>query len=111
MAAHPENFTQGSVQATIYSDDEPVVGDAEFVSISINKGLNRIPKARIVFDDDEMTNKDFPVSNRDQFKPGAPIKITAGDGKKQNVLFEGIVVRHSIKVSQSNFLLSGSCSC
>ena len=103
MVADAALVSKHNVQATVFSDGKPVTDDAQFISISVSKALNRIPRARIVFDDGEIDRQDFPVSNRTLFRPGAKITINAGYGKEQKQVFDGIVVRLSVKLTHGNY--------
>ncbi len=103
MVADAALVSKHNVQATVFSDGKPVTDDAQFISISVSKELNRIPRARIVFDDGEIDRQDFPVSNRKLFRPGAKITINAGYGKEQKQVFDGIVVRLSVKLTHGNY--------
>lgn len=50
-----------------------------------------------------MPNNDFPVSNSDDFKPGAEIEIKAGYDSNVTSVFSGIVIRHNIKIDGDNY--------
>ena len=45
-------------------------------------------------------NRDFPLSNDDKFKPGSAIKIQLGYHGEVDTVFEGIIIKHSIKIRQ-----------
>ena len=75
----------------------------QIISVSVNYTVNKIPQARIIIADGDMPNQDFPVSNRDDFKPGSEIKIEAGYGGQQEAIFNGIVIKHGIKITGDNY--------
>ncbi len=68
--------------------------------ITINKTFNKIASAKIIFFDGSASNRDFPLSNDDKFKPGSTIKIQLGYHGEVDTVFEGIIIKHSIKVRQ-----------
>lgn len=103
MASSPALDTGQLVTVSVYSDGNEIPATAPIVSVEVRKCVNRIPFAELVVLDGDMPNKDFPVSNADYFKPGCKIKIDAGYDSSEETLFEGVVVRHSIRISSDNF--------
>lgn len=103
MASSPTIDGGGVVRLSVFSDGNAIPGTAQVLSVTISKAVNRIPVAEIIILDGDMPNKEFPVSDADYFKPGAAIKINAGYESSEETLFEGIVVKHGIKVSGDNF--------
>jgi Rhs element Vgr protein len=92
----------GVVRLTLTSSGSQVADTVQVVSVSVNRAINRIPYAKIVLLDGDMPAGDFPVSNSVDFQPGAEITISAGYDQDEETLFEGIVVRHGIKISGEN---------
>jgi len=62
-----------------------------------------VPFAKLVLLDGDMPEQNFPLSNSDQFKPGKIIKINAGYDDDEETIFEGVVIRHGIKMGADNF--------
>lgn len=87
----------------MFSNGSALPGTTQVVSVSVKKTINRIPVAEIVILDGDMPDKDFPVSNADYFKPGGTIKINAGYEQEEETIFEGIVVKHGIKITGNNY--------
>lgn len=87
----------------MFSNGTALPGTVQVVSVSVKKTINRIPVAEIVVLDGDMPQKDFPVSNAGYFKPGGTIKINAGYGAEEEAIFEGIVVKHGIKITGDNY--------
>jgi phage protein D len=54
--------------------------------------------AKMIFLDGSSSDQDFPLSNDDKFKPGSTIKVQLGYHGEVDTVFEGIIVRHAIKV-------------
>jgi Rhs element Vgr protein len=69
--------------------------------VTVNKTFNKIATAKLVFIDGSVPERDFPLSNDDQFKPGSEIKIELGYHGDVETVFEGIIIKHGIKVQQS----------
>jgi Rhs element Vgr protein len=72
------------------------------VSIQVEKSVNKVPWAQIELSDGDMPKTDFPISNTDDFKPGSSITIQAGYGNDVDTIFEGFVIRHSIRIYGDN---------
>ncbi len=69
--------------------------------VTVNKTFNKIATAKLVFLDGSVPERDFPLSNDDQFKPGSEIKIELGYHGDVETVFEGIIIKHGIKVQQA----------
>jgi Rhs element Vgr protein len=93
----------GLVGLSISSNGTSLAESYEIVSLTVSKTIYKIPTARIVILDGDMPNKDFPISNTDVFKPGAEIKIDAGYEGVKNTIFQGVVVKHSLKITGNNY--------
>lgn len=103
MADSPALKGGGLVRLSLTSDGDALPGTVQVLSVSVRKSLNRIPVAEIVVQDGSMPEKKFPVSDADHFKPGKKIKISAGYGQSDDAIFEGVVIRHEIRISGKNF--------
>ncbi|SFK24578.1 Rhs element Vgr protein [Nitrosomonas aestuarii] len=103
MADSPLTHSTGVISFTLSSNGQVIADTIQIVSVEISYCVNRIPSAKIIILDGDMPNNDFPVSNRDDFKPGAMIQIKAGYDGKETSLFTGIVIRHNIKIDGDNY--------
>jgi Rhs element Vgr protein len=70
-------------------------------SFYISKTFNKVSFAKIFFHDGDPAKQDFMLSNDDKYKPGNEIKIKIGDASGQETVFEGIIVRHTIRARQN----------
>jgi Rhs element Vgr protein len=70
-------------------------------SFYISKSFNKVSFTKIFFHDGDPAKRDFLLSNDDKFKPGNDIKIQIGDTKGVDTIFEGIIVRHTIRARQN----------
>ncbi len=103
MADSPNTNTSSVLKLTVYTNGAKIADTVGIVSVTVTKNINRIPTARIVVLDGDMPNQKFPVSNSDDFKPGTKIKIDAGYDQSEETIFQGIVVKHGIKIDSDNY--------
>lgn len=71
------------------------------MSVAVISAVNKIPSARLVFQDGSVDKGEFPLSEEDLFIPGNDIEISAGNVDESTVIFSGIIVKHSIKMKQN----------
>lgn len=102
MATSPAQDADGVVSISISSNGSALADSVEVVSVEVSRTANAIPIARIVLNDGNIADQTFPLSAADTFKPGAKITIAAGYASTTSVIFEGIVVRHGIKITGAN---------
>ena len=79
------------------------------VSMAITKEVNRIPTAQLIITDGEASARDFKLSNEDKLIPGKKIEISAGYHSKEESIFKGIIIKHSIKIRGGTSLLIIEC--
>jgi Rhs element Vgr protein len=103
MADSPGKNSEGVVRLTVFTNGTALKDSVQLISVEVDKAVNLIPVARITILDGDMPNKAFPVSDADDFKPGSEIKINAGYKDNEETIFEGIVVKHNIKITGNNF--------
>ncbi len=78
-------------------------------NISVEKEINRIPFAQVVFLDGEAASQNFNLSNEDLLVPGKDIEIKAGYHNDEETIFKGIIIKHSIKIRENNSVLIVEC--
>ena len=78
-------------------------------NITIEKEVNRIPFAQLVFFDGEAAEQDFTLSNEDLLVPGNAIEIQAGYHNDEAPVFKGIIIKHSIKIRENTSVLIIEC--
>lgn len=86
------------VTFTILINGNTISATYQVSSILISKEVNRIPFAKVMIFDGDAAAQDFPVSDEETFIPGAEIEIKVGYQSDESSLFNGIIVRHSIKI-------------
>jgi Rhs element Vgr protein len=84
----------------VKADGQEVSRKHQLVSVDISVTVNRIGRARLVYVDGAAASSSFPLSDSALFKPGQRIEILAGSSDEQESLFDGIVVRHGVRVSE-----------
>ncbi len=98
--------TTDLITFTVFVDGEALPGTAEVMSITVSKEINRIPIATIAFKDGEASEQKFKLSDETLLIPGKEIEITAGYHSDETTIFQGIIVKHNIKIrSGSSFLI------
>jgi Rhs element Vgr protein len=92
--------TQPAIVVTkkIFVNGEELSKDVSLTQITVNKMFNKISYAKLVFQDGSVAKRDFTLSNDNRFKPGSTIKVQLGFDGSVDTIFEGIIVRHAIKV-------------
>ena len=73
----------------------------ELLSLSVTKEINRIPVAKLVVRDGDAARGDFEISNQADFLPGKKIKIKGGFDGNNSLLFQGMIVKHGIRIREN----------
>ncbi len=100
MNRNRDNATQSSTDLptfTVLVDGEDLGGLYGILGVVVTKAINKIPKARLVLADGDVALQDFEISSSDMFVPGKKIELKAGYHNEEETIFEGIIIRHSIK--------------
>lgn len=74
-------------------------------SVTINREVNKVPTARILIMDGDAAAEKFAVSESADFIPGNKIQLKISQGGNAQSLFEGVIVKHAIRASESG----GAC--
>ncbi len=70
------------------------------VSAVVNKEANKIPGCHISILDGNAAGGNFPASNDALFVPGKELELWAGYSGTEEILFKGIIIKHSIKIRE-----------
>jgi Rhs element Vgr protein len=70
----------------------------QVASMNFSKEINRIPVAKLLIYDGDASAQDFAISNEPTLVPGAEIEIAAGYHAEETTLFNGIILKHSLKI-------------
>nr|DAK73158.1 MAG TPA: baseplate assembly protein [Bacteriophage sp.] len=66
--------------------------------MNFSKEINRIPVAKLLIYDGDASAQDFAISNEATLVPGAEIEIAVGYHADEATLFNGIILKHSLKI-------------
>lgn len=88
------------VSQKVFINGTVLGSDVLLSHLTVNKSFNKIAFARLTFMDGSAPDRDFPLSNDDKFKPGNTIKIQLGYHGEVDTVFEGIIIKHGIKIKQ-----------
>lgn len=97
----PNTSRHDVVTYTLLVNDTAINPAFEVLSIIVAKEVNRIPTARIILRDGDAAAGDFDISNQDDFIPGNKIKIKLGLDGDDTLAFQGIIIKHAIKVREN----------
>jgi Rhs element Vgr protein len=99
MAKIGEHFL---IEAEVKVGGTLLKGDFAIASVSIHHEINKIPTATIIIPDGNPATQDFPLSasGSPELKPGKPVTISFSSktGSEKYDLFEGILVKHGIRL-------------
>ncbi|ACT05557.1 Rhs element Vgr protein [Dickeya chrysanthemi Ech1591] len=98
MADSPATRSNGVVTCTIKSNGTEIGNAIQVLSIHICKQVNHIARAELTIQDGDMPQNRFSLSSGELFKPGNTLTIAAGYASQEQVLFEGIIIRHGISL-------------
>lgn len=87
------------VSAKVFINGNVLSNEMLLAQLSVNKSFNKIAYAKVTLLDGSASDRNFSLSENDLFKPGNEIKIQLGYHGDVNTVFEGIIVKHCIKVN------------
>ncbi len=71
-------------------------------SIIVDKSVNKIPYAKVTLHDGSPAQQAFLISNKNVFEIGSKITIQLGYKAKLETVFEGVIIKQSIRSSGYN---------
>jgi Rhs element Vgr protein len=93
------------VTRKVFINDTELSNEILLSQLSVVKSFNKIASAKLVFQDGSAADRDFVLSNDDKFKPGNEIKIQLGYHGQADTVFEGIIIKHAVKVMRGSSVL------
>lgn len=89
----------GNAEVTIMSGGNALSMEYRVVSVDAALTINKIPHARIILQDGSWSKQNFAYSDKGDFDLGKEIKVSirANNQSKFINIFEGVVVKHSLK--------------
>jgi Rhs element Vgr protein len=92
------NRSTDLVTFTVLVDGAEISGSYEILSIMMSKEINKITQAKLILADGSVSEKDFSVSNSEDFVPGKEIELKVGYHSEEEQIFKGIIIKHGIKI-------------
>lgn len=105
----PTSRSADLITSTILIGGTQLPDTAQVISMTVEKEINRIPTAKIIFLDGDPSAQEFVLSNSDLVIPGKEIEIKAGYHSDEETIFKGIVIKHSLKIRSGGSLLVIEC--
>lgn len=105
----PTPATPDVCTVAVLVDGTEISGEFHVLSVAVARELNRIPAATIQIKDGEAPQSTFEASNTNHFIPGRKIEIQLGYRSQNEVVFKGLIVKHSIKIRKNGSLLIVEC--
>lgn len=99
-APSPNSENTTLVSFDILVNGNTIDSTTEVISINIDKKINTVSSARICVLDGNPSTEDFPISDSNTFTPGNTIEIQLGYDSKNSTVFQGIITKQNIKISQ-----------
>ncbi|MEZ4794833.1 MAG: type VI secretion system tip protein VgrG [Flavobacteriaceae bacterium] len=94
---------------TVLIDGTELSAKYQVKTIVVEKEVNRIPFAQLVFFDGEASQQDFKLSNEDLLIPGKEVEIKAGYHNDETTIFKGVIIKHSLKIRENGSVLIVEC--
>lgn len=82
----------------ILSNGEPIPETVGISLVTVSKCVNKIPNARLVLFDGDVTQEDFELSSGELFKPGNEIEIQMGYQSNEDIVFKGMIIKQGIEI-------------
>ena len=82
----------------ILSNGEPIPETVGISLVTVSKCVNKIPTARLVLFDGDVTQEDFELSSGELFKPGNEIEIQMGYQSNEDMVFKGMIIKQGIEI-------------
>lgn len=79
------------------------------LALEVERELNRIPTAMIELRDGDAAQATFQASEAEHFIPGKKIEIKLGYQARNETVFKGVIVKHSIRVRKNASQLIVEC--
>jgi Rhs element Vgr protein len=97
------------VTFTILIDGTELPATARAATIIVEKEINRIPTARLIFNDGNPSDQEFALSNDNLLIPGKEVEIKAGYHSDEETIFKGLIIKHSLKIKSGGSVLMIEC--
>jgi Rhs element Vgr protein len=109
-AKSPVDITDPTLSLAVFINGSPIKDYYPVISVMVSHEVNRISFAEVTLIDGDLKNSSFPLSDSNDFVPGAEIEIKAGyTSVPSESLFKGYIVRQGIQINDdfgSNMVLN-----
>lgn len=99
MTATPLVADLGTVRLEVLVDGTPSNDAYPVLDVEVEREVNRIPMARLVLLDGDLSEQTFAGSESDDFTPGATIVVRAGYGNASQDIFSGVIASHGVRIN------------
>ena len=94
----------------VFSDGSELPGTVNVISVMVDKTVNKVPMARLLFKDGDAAEGSFLLSSGKELVPGKKIKIEAGYHNDFTTIFKGIAVKQNLRIKgKGNSFLEVEC--
>ena len=94
----------------VFSDGSELPGTVNMISVMVDKTVNKVPMARLLFKDGDAAEGSFLLSSGKELVPGKKIKIEAGYHNDFKTIFKGIAVKQNLRIKgKGNSFLEVEC--
>lgn len=98
MAAPSPDQTAGALASfAILADGKALDSSYEVISLEVWRGIDRLPRARLVLADGDASTQTFAVSEGAQLIPGVSIVISLGYDEHTTQVFSGVIQRQGLR--------------
>ncbi|HEY6505762.1 MAG TPA: type VI secretion system tip protein VgrG [Chitinophagaceae bacterium] len=97
----PENVKGTAITFTVKINGNAIPKTFEVYSLTIIKEANRVPSAKVTLVDGSPAKEKFSASNDALFVPGQQIELLAGRQSKEDLVFKGVIIAHSISLRKN----------
>jgi Rhs element Vgr protein len=101
MAEDSQRMNDELLELRLTVNGRPAAETIRIVSVDVVRAVNRVPYAQIILRDGDTLDNSFGVSNGNDFVPGSLITVRAGYGRDPEVIFEGVITKHSVRVGRN----------
>jgi Rhs element Vgr protein len=97
------------VTSEIRINGEVISAGIQIVTIKVREAINKIPSAELTIIDGSVNEGSFKLSDEGVFKPGSKIEIYLGYHSSNEMVFKGIIISNTHKVSNQFCELHVEC--
>ncbi len=98
MSVSPEFNAKGVLRVSLLSSGSTLTDSISWTSLHVERSLHRASTATLELLGGDRPEQVFLLSDTAHFLPGAHLQIKAGYGDEEDILFDGLVTKHSAEV-------------